>query len=264
MMRAMPVRIVADGVVTRSVRDTAAFLREAEKIQRNLRLPPVGDITHAAKRRLRVAVVTTSPVNPTAAHVTEQTLKTAGLLEELGHQVTETTSPMGRDFADDFLVFWSMLALTMLRTGRMSFGPSWDRAKVDNLTVGLERHCARNLHRYPGAVRRLRRSATVSERFFADYDVLLTPTLAHETPRVGHLDPMNDFETTMGRLLEWVAFTPYQNATGEPAISLPLGEGAEGLPLGMMLGAPAGHEATLLGLAYELEAARPWRRIQDA
>ena len=58
MMRDMPVRIVQDGVLTRSVRDTAAFYREAEKVYRNLALPPVGDITRPGKARLRIAVVT--------------------------------------------------------------------------------------------------------------------------------------------------------------------------------------------------------------
>ena len=67
----------------------------------------------------------------------------------------------------------------------------------------------------------------------------------------------------MGRLLEWVAFTPLQNVTGDPAISLPLATTAAGLPQGMMLAAGFGREATLLQLAYELEEARPWRRIQD-
>ena len=74
---------------------------------------------------------------------------------------------------------------------------------------------------------------------------------------------MQDYETVMERLLEWVAFTPYQNATGEPAVSLPLGTDPAGLPLGLMLSTGVGREATLLELAYELEQARPWRRIQD-
>ncbi len=67
----------------------------------------------------------------------------------------------------------------------------------------------------------------------------------------------------MGRLLDWVAFTPYQNASGDPAISLPLGQDSAGLPIGMMFAAGAGREATLLELAFELEQAQPWARIQD-
>ena len=92
---------------------------------------------------------------------------------------------------------------------------------------------------------------------------MLTPTLATETPRIGHLAPTADYDTIMDRLLEWVAFTPLQNATGDPAISLPLATTAAGLPHGMMFGAGAGREATLLELAYELEEALPWPRIQD-
>ena len=66
----------------------------------------------------------------------------------------------------------------------------------------------------------------------------------------------------MDRILDWVAFTPLQNATGDPAISLPLATTAGGLPQGMMFGAGAGREATLLELAYELEEAAPLARIQ--
>lgn len=65
------------------------------------------------------------------------------------------------------------------------------------------------------------------------------------------------------RLLDWIAYGPLQNATGEPAISLPLAASASGMPLGMMFSGPAGAEATLLALAYELEEARPFARIQD-
>jgi amidase len=60
-----------------------------------------------------------------------------------------------------------------------------------------------------------------------------------------------------------VAFTPLQNATGDPAISLPLATTASGLPQGMMLAAGAGREALLLELAYELEQAHPWPTLAD-
>ena len=90
---------------------------------------------------------------------------------------------------------------------------------------------------------------------------MLTPTLATGTPAIGHLDPTQDFETVMERLVDWVAFTPLQNASGEPAVSLPLATTYGGRPQGMMFGTGAGREATLLELALELEEARPWARI---
>jgi amidase len=87
------------------------------------------------------------------------------------------------------------------------------------------------------------------------------PTLAAETPLIGHFDPTAPYEQVMNRLLDWVAFTPLQNATGDPAISLPLATSASGMPVGMMFASVRGREARLLELAYELEAARPWPRI---
>ena len=261
-MRQMPVQIISDGVVTRSVRDTAAFFRESEKVYRNLRLPPVGDITRPGKARLRVAVVPEGVGARATPEVAELTLKTAALLEELGHAVEHIDPPVPSTFRDDFLLYWSMLSLFLVQTGRRTFGDSWDPNQLDNLTHGLARHSRRNLHKLPLAIARLRLSGRISARFFGRYDVVLTPTLATSTPRVGHLAATNDYETTLERMLEWVAFTPLQNATGDPAISLPLTTTDDGMPHGMMFAARAGREALLLELAYELEAARPFARIQ--
>ena len=91
------------------------------------------------------------------------------------------------------------------------------------------------------------------------YDVLLTPALAERPLRIGEIDacsddPWDDFRRS-GR------FTPYTaifNVTGQPAISVPLFGGDDGLPLAVQLaGRPAG-EAELLSLAAQLEAAQPW------
>ncbi|NYD43404.1 amidase [Nocardioides panaciterrulae] len=263
LTRGMPVRIVSDGVLTRSVRDTAAFLREAEKVYRALHLPPVGDITRPSRARLRVGVVTRGVGVDAAPEVAELTLKTAGLLEGLGHHVETVDPPVPDSFRDDFLLYWGLLALAIVHTGRRQHGRTWDPSRLDNLTLGLARHARRHLHRVPLAIHRLKRSRRASAAFFRDHDVVLCPTLASETPPVGYLDPTQDYETVLARVLEWVAFTPLQNATGDPAVSLPLATTAAGLPQGMMLGAAAGREATLLELAYELEEAHPWARIQD-
>ena len=263
MSRQMPVRIVNDGVLTRSVRDTAAFYREAERIWRNRALPPIGAVTAPSADRLRVAVVTRSVNRDSSPAVRDATLRTAGLLEELGHRVDYLDhNPIPAKFVDDFLLYWASLAMALVRTGQRTFGKSFDRARLDNLTLGLDRHATRNLHRLPLAITRLGRLRRVTARFYQDYDVLLTPTLAEETPRIGHLDPTADYRQIIDRLTDWVAFTPLQNATGEPAVSLPLAQSPAGMPMGMMLAAPLGRERRLLGLALELEEARPWPRIQ--
>jgi amidase len=258
----MPLHIVADGVVSRSVRDTAAFLREAERAYRNPKLPPIGDVTRPGKQRLRIAFCTESIVREASPEMRELTLKSAALLEELGHRVTEIKNPVPARFKDDFLLYWQFLAFAIVRGGRRMMGPSFDRTKLDNLTLGLDRNAARNLHKLPLAIARLSASRRITARLSATYDVVLMPTLSEETPRIGHLDPTAPYEQIMDRLMDWVAFTPLQNATGDPAISLPLAESASGLPVGMMLSTVRGQEPRLLELAYELEEARPWPLIK--
>ncbi|MGZ5362763.1 MAG: amidase, partial [Mycobacterium sp.] len=123
----MPLHLVANGVVSRSVRDTAAFLREAERVYRNPKLAPIGDVTQGSKQRLRIAVCTQSISRDSAPEIRELTLKTAAMLEELGHRVTEIDNPVPARFKDDFLVYWSFLAMAVVRRGRRMFGPSFDR-----------------------------------------------------------------------------------------------------------------------------------------
>jgi amidase len=262
-LRRIPVGIVANGVLTRSVRDTAAFYREAERIWRNPKLAPVGDITHPGRRRLRIAVVTRSVRRECSPELGELTLKSAGLLEELGHCVEQVeTPPFPSSIVPDFVLYWGFLALIQVTSGRRAFGNTFDRNRLDALTLGLVRNASRNIYRLPQVIMRLRRARRRSADFFRTYDAVLTPTVADETPRIGHLAP-TDYQQVMDRLSDWVAFTPAQNVTGEPAISLPLAESSNGLPVGMMLSADIGREARLLELAYELEEARPWARIQD-
>lgn len=259
--RAMPLRIIANGVLSRSVRDTAAFLRELERISRNRKLPPIGDVTHSDRARLRIAVCTESIVREASPEVTDLTLKTATLLEGLGHRVTTIANPIPARFKDDFVLYWAFLAFAVVRGGRGMFGPTFDSSKLDNLSLGLERSAARNLHRVPAAVARLAATRRITARLARDYDAVLWPTLAEVTPRIGHLDPMADYDQIMDRLIDWVAFTPLQNATGDPAISLPLAQSAGGLPVGMMFSAERGREALLLSLAYELEEAAPFQVV---
>jgi amidase len=260
----MPIRLLAHGVLTRSVRDTAVFYREAERIWRHPKLPPIGDVRHAGKQRLKIAVVTRSLERECSPEQRELTLKSAGLLEELGHRVDHVENPpVPSSFVVDFVLYWALLATGQLYAIRRAFGDTFERTRLDNLTLGLDRYARRNMHRLPVAIMRLRAIRRRTAQFFGTYDAVLTPTVADETPRLGHLDPTADYQQIIDRLGNWVAFTPLQNVTGEPAISLPLAESADGMPVGMMFSTNIGCEARLLELAYELEEARPWARIQS-
>jgi amidase len=121
----------------------------------------------------------------------------------------------------------------------------------------------RQAWRTPSALRTLKQSEQVYRDAFAEVDVIVSPTLGYVTPRLGHLDPSVDFEVLFVRLTQYAAFTPLNNAAGSPAISLPLEQTADGRPIGVHFSAVHGDEQTLLELAYELEADRPFARIQD-
>ncbi|WP_275574960.1 amidase family protein [Neosynechococcus sphagnicola] len=97
--------------------------------------------------------------------------------------------------------------------------------------------------------------------FFATYDVLLLPTYLHPPIRVGawaNLSPA----ATLEQIIRWIAPCPPFNASGQPAIALPAGFTAQGLPVGIQLvGRPAA-EATLIALATQIEAAQPWSHLR--
>ena len=262
--RLVPLRILANGVLTRSVRDTAAFYREAERIWRHPTLPPIGDVRHPGKQRLRIAVVTRSDKRECSPELRELTLKSAELLEELGHRVDYVEKlPVPSSVTDDFRLYWALLANWQVRNMQRAFGDTFDPSRLNNLTLGLDRYARRNRHRLPVAIMRLRAVRRRTAQFFGTYDAVLTPTVADETPRIGHLDPTADSQQIIDRGVNWNAFAALQNVTGEPAISLPLAESASGMPVGMMLSADVGREARLLELAFELEEAQPWTRIQS-
>jgi amidase len=116
--------------------------------------------------------------------------------------------------------------------------------------------------RGPGALEGARAAFSVAtERYLAvlrNHDVVLTPTLAVTPWRIGHLSPVLPRELLLRRTEEAVCYTPIHNAAGCPGMSVPLHWTEAGLPVGMHFAAAPGEEALLLGLAYQLEAARPW------
>lgn len=257
--RVLPVNIVGEGVVTRTVRDTAHFFASAER--RSRALPPVGLVEGPGRRRLRVGVVLDSVTGVRTDDETRAAVTgSADLLTSLGHDVAEMPTPMDAQFAEDFALYWGFLGFVVSRLGHRAF-PGLEAGRLDGLTVGLAGRYLEQARGTAGAIRRLRRSGARYARAIAGYDAVLSPVLSHTTPALGHLSPRLPFEELFPRLVAYVAFTPLNNATGTPAISLPLGATADGLPIGVHLMARYGGERTLLELAFELEAAKPFRRL---
>ncbi len=202
---------------------------------------------------------------PTDADTRAAVLATAELLTSLGHDVVEVPLPADDTFVDAFTHYWAMLAFSTQHFGRRVMHPQFDKTATDPLTRFLAARFARSFWRLPRTIRALRRSEHVVRAHFAEHrlDAALSPTVAHTTPRLGHLSPNQPFPEMFDRLVRYAAFTPLNNATGTPAVSLPLGRTGDGLPIGVQLQALHGQERLLLELSYELEAARPFPRIQD-
>ena len=261
----MPVKVVADGVLARSVRDVARFFEAAELTYRNPALPAIGAVPDGPIRRLRIGVTLDSPAAPRSDASTRAAVEQAvQTLVGLGHEVVDHDLGIPRSFRSDFEDYWSLLALGVVTSGRRLFGSDFDAGALDPLTLGLARRAKRRLAKMPLVIARLAASGRAYERSLAALDLVLSPVLCHTTPRIGHLSADLDFARHFERLVAYAGFTPWHNASGAPAISVPAGRTAEGLPVGVMFAARRGEERRLLEIAYEMEAAAPFPRIQDA
>jgi amidase len=191
------------------------------------------------------------------------TEKTAQLLESMGHHVEEATpsvewEPFLRAMAD---VWAADNAHTV--DGLAAFlgvTPGPDNLEGSTLAA-VEYGRTVTAGQLIDAMEQANVLARTMGWFFSSHDVLLTPTLGRPVAPLRMYDPNAPIQLT--NVFEvwsaWESFLPIFNATGQPAISLPLHQSAAGLPIGMQLVAGFGNEALLLRLAAALEAALPWR-----
>lgn len=260
--KSLPINIVADGVVTRSARDTANFYAGAERYYPNRKLPAIGLVQGPSGRRMKIGVVVDSISGyPTDGATRLAVESTAATLSDLGHHLDPIPVPVPETFPADFALYWGMLAFGVRSNGKRLIGPGFDRKKVDGLTEGLDKHFRKQCYRLPQALWRLHRSHRDYAKAIAGFDAVLTPVLGHTTPEIGHLSPTVSFEELFDRLSRYVSFTPLANATGAPAIALPAGLTTRNLPVGIQLMGQHGGDKTLLELAFALEQARPWPLI---
>ncbi|RJO70821.1 amidase [Nocardia panacis] len=262
--RIMPVKVAVQGVLSRSVRDTARVMAEAERRYRNPALPPIRAVEGAGRTRLRIGVVTTSPTGSSFDAPTRASIDASiALLTGLGHRVEETTLPVPADYWDTFGKYLGLFTFAFKHNGRRMFGPDFDHRKLENNTRGLADLFRRNAARTPQMLYRLRRIGRQYVGMFTRYDVLLSPVVGHITPELGYHSPAQEFESWFERVVSYDCLAPLNNISGTPAISLPLHAADSGIPLGALFAAAPGDERTLLELAFELEEASPWRRITD-
>lgn len=263
----MPLQIVYQGVLTRTVRDTATFYSAAEKFYSNKNLPAMGHITHLNKKRLSFAFFD-NPAAGKLGHYDADThrtlLDTAKLLQTLGHTVVQIPMPINvESTVDHFLNYYGFLAYLMSHWGYFMFKSKVDKAQLEAFTMGLSKRFKKNALQTPISINWLKKTGRVVEKLFDQYDVLMTPVVAHKTPKIGHFSAQLSYEDISSRVMEYASYAAMQNVTGAPAISLPLGISDNNMPLGIQFTAPFGLDKRLIELAFELEEAQPWRLVSQ-
>jgi amidase len=255
------ISISVNGCVSRSVRDTAAWLAATEQTGANSAFPAVGVVTGPSTRRLRIRMdIPNALGNEPDAEVRAAVEATAALCRSLGHDVREGRPQVdGPQFSSDFILLWAAGAAEVVALVQTQAPPS---APLDQLLEPLTLELAAHYQQQgpaalEAAIVRLREVEARYAAFFSDADVYLTPVLAKPPVPLGTIAGslgMSAFAT----LSDYVGYTPLENIAGAPAISLPLGWSSGGLPIGVHFAAAKGQERRLLELAYELEQAQPW------
>ncbi|MEI2639598.1 MAG: amidase [Microthrixaceae bacterium] len=257
----LPVSVSVDGVVSRTVRDTARWYSEMERVFAPRSMPPMGEVTGPPSRRLRIGVLGEIPGLADLDDPTKATLDTTALLlESLGHQVEPTDVPVEPEqFRDDFIFYYRFLVFAATSTARFGHGSHYNRDLLTKFSKGMAASFRARPAHIVGVARRLRRTRAQVHEMSKRFDVMLSPTLATIPPDLGHLSPLVDFEPLLPRISSWMPYTPIANAAGTPALTLPMGfDDHTGIPVGAMLSGDFGNDALLLQLGLELEEAQPW------
>lgn len=263
--------LLCEHALTRSVRDSAALLdaTSGPDIGDPYWAPPKArpflDEVSADPGRLRIAFTTQATVkgdvHPDCIAAVEDAAK---LCERLGHDLTEARPTiMAEALMSAFMTVWSAGAAAVVESiaGR-SASPEMFEALTWTLAQKGRGHTA---PQYLIAVGTLQKVSRDVARFFEDYDVLLTPTLALPPVELGWINTQaENIRETMIRITEFSPYTPLVNATGQPAMNVPLFWNQDGLPIGTHFVGRFGDEATLFRLAAQLERARPWANRRPA
>jgi amidase len=260
--------LASDGMLTRTVAETALLLDVLagyEPGDATWAPRPAEPYTLAMRRdpgRLRIAMTLANALDVDAdPEVVHGLHSAAALLRDLGHEVVEDSPALpAPDSLDIFLqVFGPGITLGVGLGERLAGRPP-DEDEIEPMSRAvLDLARALPSTGYLTAVAQLQLLARGTVAFFADYDVLLTPVLAARPLPIGELHGCGDEPIAdLRRSGRFAPYTALFNVTGQPAISVPVGFGEDGLPTAVQLvGHPLGEE-TLLQLAAQIEAARPW------
>ncbi|MBF6245516.1 MULTISPECIES: amidase [Nocardia] len=275
------------GVVTRSVRDTAGMLDviaggESWGPFQPAVAGPYRDAVGQDPGRLRIGVRIPTAITPEPDPEAYAAVEAATrVLTDLGHQVEILEEAPFDDaaLAGEFLLTWFVYIAYEVADARRISGCGNEGFERDTLVMAALGNATRGPE-YVAAVEARHGHARRLTEYFRTHDLLLTPTMATPPPKIGEFELPKSLQRVTDAILKirtagllkhtsivddlinnnlgWVPYTQLANITGRPAISLPLHWTADGLPLGVQLVAPLGGESTLIKIAAQVEQAAPW------
>lgn len=275
------------GVLSRSVRDTAAMLDVLQGPHDHapywMAAPETSYLSTLNQRpgKLRIGFCSESPVGEPVDPQAEASMQDAvKLLQDLGHEVIPTGQPAdGKAVSQDFLLTWFCMMAQIASLLKTEFGISLNQLEPDTqamVAVGRSVSAVELLN----CLSRWNDHNLKLTEYFQQYDLWLSPVLNGPARRIGELDTPRSlqitsqvlaslglsgivrrtpqFESSVLKNLAWTPYTQLGNLTGRPAMSVPLYWTPDGLPMGVQFLAPLNGERRLLQLAAQLEEARPW------
>lgn len=276
------------GVVSRTVRDTAAMLdvicggEASGPYVPAMPAAPFASFVGSDPGKLRIGVRVPSAINPTPHPEAFAAVElVTRVLTDLGQHVEELPEAPYDDaaLARDFLLTWFVSMAWQVAEAKRLTGAGNDSFERDTLIMAALGRATSSID-YVDAVERRHEHTRRLTEFFESYDLLLTPTMATPPPKIGEFDLPVALQRAADALIKtrsagllryttivddmidknlgWVPYTQLANLTGRPAISLPVHWTADGVPLGVQFVAPLAGEPVLIRLAAQLEQAVPW------
>ncbi|CAH9068220.1 Putative amidase AmiC [Pseudoalteromonas holothuriae] len=244
--------------VSHSVRDSAMFLNVTQNGYQSIPLS-------AAKpyRSLRIALFQSNYLNVEVDQEISYALEqTAQMCRSLGHRVEYVDFSHNIDSQAICDAFMYVAAETVANIANIMA----TSLRVSKESLLLEPYTKELIHWYEKNPQVQAKKPSfqsvkcIFDDYFKEYDVLLSPTLPMLPYKIGELSPVSDFSHTVDMVKNISAYTSLLNISGGAAMSVPLHQAANGLPIGMQFSADKGHDQLLFELAYLLEQSFPWRK----
>ncbi len=254
--------LIVEHCLSRSVRDSAAWLSLTERRDAEAPLQPIGRVSSPLQSRLRIGFYSANGFGVRPERAASEVLAPAcRLCESLGHELVEVSGPSfdAPASSDAFFALFGAMMSGAFDQFRAMMGEHFDESRAEPFTRALVERARRGppdlLQR---SIKTLQDSARQASRSFDKVDVLLCPTVPFAAYPVGTLHPDADVDEAIAFTERLAGYTAVASLAGWPAMSVPLPIADGRLPIGCHLQAPFGHDALLLQLALQLEMAAPW------